>query len=229
MGAQQSISESGEGVPNSTALPWTLIRPPTWHMRFVDAAAWVRAHPRSLYMNQLMVADLGSRALADLRTPAWVEETGLKLISPSLWLASDVVTTGFHTDGPENLLAQLSGHKEVILADPSEKENLYYQEVADIERRMDVSLNGSVHILDVTSLHRTSHGHSVVDIADPSAIQRFPRYKEVRAINCSVEAGDVLYIPSQWHHAVLTTPDSSCVGLSLNLWYHRTGKLQDQL
>ena len=29
------------------------------------------------------------------------------------------------------------------------------------------------------------------------------------------------YIPAQWHHAVLTVPDESCIALSLNLWYHR--------
>ncbi|OLQ15676.1 Homeobox protein Wariai [Symbiodinium microadriaticum] len=52
-------------------------------------------------------------------------------------------------------------------------------------------------------------------------------YNEVRLRDPSVFfpvtlAADVQpYIPAQWHHAVLTVPDESCIALSLNLWYHR--------
>lgn len=35
---------------------------------------------------------------------------------------------------------------------------------------------------------------------------------------------DLRYIPSAWHHAVLTLPDESCTALSVNLWYRRQAK-----
>lgn len=215
----ESLRQLGAEAPDATAHPWTLVRPAGWNMRLRDAVTWVRRHPRKVYMNQQMLADLGSPALSELRTPPWVEAAGLKLLSPSLWMASGIVTTGYHTDGPENLLAQLSGEKDVLLARPSEKDNLYYQEVADVQADMELGRDGSIAISGLLAANRTSAGHSVVDIAGRVDPERFPRYAQARGMSCHLMAGDVLYIPSGWHHAVLTTPDTSCVGLSLNLWY----------
>eukprot|EP00439_Symbiodinium_sp_Y106_P013847 s3864_g1.t7 len=116
-----------ESANISDASPaWALLRPGNWHMRLADAVAFAERHPsQAVYMNQVMLPDLGAKALQMLRTPAWAKT--LKLVQPSLWLTADVALTGFHTDGPENLLAQLSGSKELTLLRPSEQSKLAYE------------------------------------------------------------------------------------------------------
>ncbi|CAE7342642.1 unnamed protein product [Symbiodinium sp. CCMP2456] len=124
-----------QGANRSDGAPaWALLRPGNWHMRLADAVAFAERHPsQAIYMNQVMLPDLGAKALQMLRTPAWAKT--LKLVQPSLWLTADVALTGFHTDGPENLLAQLSGSKELTLLRPSEKSKLAYEaNTTSIER-----------------------------------------------------------------------------------------------
>jgi len=139
-----------------------------------------------------------------------------------LWLSSGAVTTGFHTDGPDNLLVQLSGRKDVLLSRPSEQKNLYYLPAFDVQAGMRLE-NGTVRSSGVRKANRTSSGHSVVDLANPETAARFPRYSRASSLRCRIKAGDVLFIPSFWHHAVATAPDESCAGLSLNLWYQNEG------
>ena len=83
---------------------WTLLRPGvkkpfeqrrffvflpagSWNMRFIDAVGWAQGHPQEIYMNQAMLADLGSNALNQLKLNM-TNNLGLKLVSPSLWLSS---------------------------------------------------------------------------------------------------------------------------------------------
>lgn len=64
--------------------------PGSWHMRFVDAVAWAQRHPsQEIYMNQAMVADLGSEALNQLKLNM-TKSNGLTLVSPSLWMSSGI-------------------------------------------------------------------------------------------------------------------------------------------
>merc|ERR1719343_1934597 len=143
----------------------------------------------------------------------------MKLLSPSLWLASGNVVTGFHTDGPDNLLVQLEGSKEVLMADPSETENLHYSSVADVAADMRLEEDGTVVRQGLHIGDRSSAGHSVIDLTNPQQVKHFPSFEDVRGTICKIEEGDVLYIPSFWHHAVVTSPNEECHGLSLNLWY----------
>ncbi|CAJ1460960.1 unnamed protein product [Effrenium voratum] len=211
---------AAENVTLDGAPPWTLKRPGSWHMRLQDAIAWAQRHPtQEIYMNQAMVADLGSAALAQLQSNALAE--GLELLQPSLWLASGAVTTGYHSDGPENLLAQLTGAKKVALLRPQEAQRLRYQEVLDVEPLLSLDESGAT-LGAAQHLERRSTGHSVIDVAQPALPKELlDSYKEAKGMTCDLQAGDVLYIPSRWHHAVFTTPDDSCTALSLNLWYHR--------
>lgn len=212
-------SLGGRDPPDPDATPWTLLRPGAWAMRLREAVAWARAHPQQVYMNQQMLMDLGSFALGDLRTPDWVSASGLRLLSALLWLASGAVATGYHYDSPENLLLQLSGSKEVILLRPSEVENLYYAKVPDVQADSRLLRNGTLEVFGVRTGVRSSSDHSMIDISRPEQAKEFPRYAQSMGASCEVSAGDVLYIPAYWHHAVVTVPDEQCVGVSLNLWH----------
>ncbi|CAK9007442.1 Erythroid differentiation-related factor 1 [Durusdinium trenchii] len=149
--------------------------------------------------------------------------TGVQIYETFFLIARGVVTTGYHVDGPENLLIQVTGTKEVSLLKPSEKEKLQYEEVVDAEPQVDLTPNGEVQLGAVRNLHRRSRGHSLLDVAGSSAVPEefLETYQEAQGISCQIHPGDVLYIPSGWHHAVFTVPDEHCVALSLNLWYHR--------
>lgn len=224
---QKSLEKYKQEPSDAARYPWTLVRPPNWNMRFADLVAWAKHHPQEIYMNQLMVVDLGSQAIDDLQQPEWVREAKLQILSPSLWLASGNVATGYHTDGPENLLAQLAGSKDVYLLPPHEQANLYYDEVADVEANMSLDKDGSPAVSGLSQMNRSSSGHSVIDVTDTAQSAMFPRYKDARGMQCKIEPGDVLYIPAFWHHAVATTPSEECLGLSLNMWYIQPNKPKD--
>ncbi|CAL1159663.1 unnamed protein product [Cladocopium goreaui] len=179
---------------------WTLLRPGSWHMRFVDAVAWAQRHPsQEIYMNQAMVADLGSEALNQLKLNM-TKSNGLTLVSPSLWMSSGVVTTGYHVDGPENLLVQLTGTKEISLLKPSEESKLQYQEVVDAEPHVDdVFADGPAALGDLKHLERRSRGHSVLDVAAaPSAVPEdfLQMYQKAEGMSCTIHPRDVLQLDS---------------------------------
>ena len=54
-------------------------------------------------------------------------------------------------------------------------------------------------------LESTSMVMSPVDILKPD-YQRFPKFKEARALNCTIDEGDVLFMPSFWWHEVQSHP-----------------------
>lgn len=223
----RSLEEKNMEAPTSSEFPWTLVRPAQWNMRLSDAVTWARSHPQDIYMNQQMLADLGGIALNELNLPQWVVAAGLRLLSPSLWFASGAVVTGYHYDGPENLLVQLEGDKEVILLRPSAMENLYYMATADVEADVRLQDDGSARVAGLRVVNRSTSGHSVIDVANAQQAAQFPLYAQAAGVNCKVGAGDVLYIPSFWHHAVATTPNENCTGLSLNLWFYHPDQPSD--
>jgi len=180
-------------------------------------------------MNQQMVVDLGEKAVGEILTPPWVTASNMTLLSPSLWLASGRVATGYHYDAPDNMLVQLAGEKEVVLLRPPEVKNLYYVEAQDVEAKVELLPNSSVALKGIAQSNRSSSGHSMIDLTNPAAAKRFPRYSRASGLTCQIKTGDVLYIPSFWHHAVVTQPDEDCSGFSLNLWYtsKRPNSFQD--
>ena len=81
-----------------------------------------------------------------------------------------------HCDGFENFLVQLSGRKHIVFFEPSEVSRLY---------------------LDSDDLHRSS-----VDDVDEPDLARFPKFEQTSPLNCTLNPGDLLYIPVLWFHNV---------------------------
>ena len=50
-------------------------------------------------------------------------------------------------------------------------------------------------------LYITGSSSQVIDIEEPD-LQRFPRFAAARGWDCTLEAGDALYIPPLWFHHV---------------------------
>eukprot|EP00927_Polykrikos_kofoidii_P043573 TRINITY_DN37645_c0_g1_i1.p1 TRINITY_DN37645_c0_g1~~TRINITY_DN37645_c0_g1_i1.p1 ORF type:complete len:886 (+),score=167.41 TRINITY_DN37645_c0_g1_i1:153-2660(+) len=217
--------DPGNGDPVAKRLPWTLLRPAQWSWRLRDLVDWMRRSHQPAYMNQVMLADLGEHALRQLEMPRFVKDANFTLLSPSIWLNTGGVTTGIHTDALDNFLVQLDGAKEVVLLRPSERKNLAYIEASDNTVHTDICVGGSFRTGAVRFMNRSSDTHSMVNLASPAAVKHFPNYENAQSVRCRIETGDVLFIPAFWHHAVATTPnETSCFGLSVNIWMMRDGK-----
>jgi len=228
----EDMAKKNLSAPDAEKLPWTLARGPQWHMRFGDVVHWLRSHPSPIYMNQLMLNDLGNEVLSNLRPyPDWVTAANFTLAGACIWASSGMATTGYHTDAPENLVVQLSGKKEFVLARPSELKNLYYREAVDVLPHA-MHRGPKDHEIVFKGLkvpNRTSDTHSIIDIANPEAASRFPRYAKASGVSCHIDPGDVLYVPSFWHHAVLSKPGGSqCTSTMVNLWNVHPNKVQSR-
>lgn len=60
---------------------------------------------------------------------------------------------------------------------------------------------------------------SPVDILKPD-YDRFPKFKDARALNCTINEGDVLFMPSFWWHEVQSYPsEKEQRNVAVNFWY----------
>jgi oxalate decarboxylase/phosphoglucose isomerase-like protein (cupin superfamily) len=117
-------------------------------------------------------------------------ETRSKHRLTTVWFGPSGATTQAHYDVHDNFYAQLYGRKRFILFPPEQYRELY--------------LNGFLH---------SGAQQSQVDLEHPD-YERFPRFKDVAALDAVIEAGDVLYLPSLWFHHVIALD----LSFSVSIW-----------
>ncbi|XP_016830897.1 tRNA wybutosine-synthesizing protein 5 isoform X3 [Cricetulus griseus] len=101
-----------------------------------------------------------------------------------------------HYDVMDNFLIQVTGKKRVILFSPRDAHYLY--------------LSGSKS--------------EVLDIDSPD-LDKYPLFPKARRYECSLEAGDVLFIPALWFHNVI----SEEFGVGVNVfWKHLPSECYDK-
>ena len=50
-------------------------------------------------------------------------------------------------------------------------------------------------------------------------LKRFPRFAEARPVNCTIDEGDILFMPSFWWHEVYSWPnEQEKRNLAVNYW-----------
>ncbi|CAF2516268.1 unnamed protein product [Rotaria sp. Silwood2] len=92
------------------------------------------------------------------------------------WIGPKQTISPLHNDPKQNLLAQVVGEKYLRLIDPIYSSKLY--------------------ALGSTMLNNTSS----IDVENPD-YDRFPLFKDVPYLECILQPGDMLYIPSRhWHY-----------------------------
>ncbi|MQM02159.1 hypothetical protein Taro_034921 [Colocasia esculenta] len=149
----------------------------------------------------------------------------------NLWVGSGRSETSFHKDHYENLYAVVTGEKHFLLLPPTDVHRLYVRPYpaaryvpsdadVEVEELLDQELK-----LEMEEPRRYVPWCSV----DPyprtreealRARELFPLYFQgPRAFQCTVRAGDILYLPSMWFHHVRQTPDSSGRTIAVNYWY----------
>lgn len=105
------------------------------------------------------------------------------------WIGPKNTISTMHTDIKHNLLCQVFGEKQIILAAPADSPSLYAYE----------------GILNNTSKVDPTH----LDI------EEFPLAKTVKFYNIILKAGDLLFMPRMWWHYVQSLSASA----SVSFWF----------
>lgn len=172
---------------------WTLDE---WGQR--EGAMVLRHDPRTgaaQTLNDLLHADvdLPARFSAGIPytggsrvPPAWEARFRLAQFadtpfSPAqLWfgkIGREILVTPLHCDAENSFLAQVHGSKRVRLFPPQEAQNVYALAAFNTFQPCRVD-------------------------ADAPDLRRFPRFADARFVDVSIEAGDLLLIPTGWFHCV---------------------------
>lgn len=85
-----------------------------------------------------------------------------------------------HFDGSRNMVALFGGERRYILSHPKECESLCLYEKGHPSAR-----------------------HSAVDWSEPN-LQEYPKFKNAHSNEVVMQAGDVLYIPTDWFHYIVS-------------------------
>ncbi|KAK7248526.1 tRNAPhe (7-(3-amino-3-carboxypropyl)wyosine37-C2)-hydroxylase [Aureococcus anophagefferens] len=116
-----------------------------------------------------------------------------KAVNPVAYVGGGRAATPLHFDPAENLLVVVSGAKDVLLFHPADTPFLY--PCGDRNA-------GSVY--------------STVDAFAPD-LAAHPDFARAAPVRLAVRAGDVLYLPCGWWHAVAAAADGPTV--SVNFWF----------
>ncbi|PFX26520.1 Short transient receptor potential channel 6 [Stylophora pistillata] len=116
-----------------------------------------------------------------------------------------VQSTTAHVDMENNSTtthAFESGTKQLFIYEPHDNMRLYEAHIQ--EAKLDYNPTNK-KFRRKKLLESTSMVMSPVDILKPD-YQRFPKFKEAQALNCTINEGDVLFMPSFWWHEVQSYP-----------------------
>ena len=110
---------------------------------------------------------------------------------------------------------QISGTKQLFLYEPHDNTKLYEAHIQEATLDYNPTNKKFRH---KKLLESTSMVMSPVDILKPD-YQRFPKFKEARALNCTINEGDVLFMPSFWWHEVQSSPSrEEPRNVAVNFW-----------
>ena len=160
---------------------------------------------------------------------AWVSPT-MSATHVNLWAGSGGTVTGIHTASYENVLTQLRGQKEVMLAPPSAFRSVYMQSLDLVYFRLSGVAEGGDSSSARLGFERRSsrvdaqRNRSPVDYLAPNA-SLHPMWfaAEAERSHCVLDEGDALFIPAFWWHAVTSVPNpADCSNVATNSFYSST-------
>lgn len=134
--------------------------------------------------------------ISDFVIPDYCDRDLVKTIG--FWLSAQGVIASLHydSDGSHNLNVQVKGKKRVLLFSPNQLLHPF----------------GGIH------MSQEAHNFSRINIRNPDE-SRFPSFRNAKCIEAVIEEGDMLFIPSYWHHAVFHL---GRVNINVNFWWQPT-------
>ncbi|KAI8512742.1 hypothetical protein Bbelb_093810 [Branchiostoma belcheri] len=155
----------------------------------------------------------------------WYSKSGQQVVI-RCDLSRESSEVGTHTTIPPDVLPTslvpditiqdpISGKKEVVLFEPHDNSKLYEAHIPEAILGYN---NRTGTFRRKTLLDSTSMVMSPVDILKPN-FKRFPQFAAALPVNCTIEEGEVLYMPAHWWHEVQSYPSSTQHrNLAINFW-----------
>ncbi|XP_077238896.1 2-oxoglutarate (2OG) and Fe(II)-dependent oxygenase superfamily protein [Tasmannia lanceolata] len=140
----------------------------------------------------------------------------------NLWIGNHASETSFHKDHYENIYAVVSGEKHFLLLPPTDVHRMYIRDYP--AARYSFSQATGQFTLQLEKPFRFVPWCSINPYPSSSTKQAhmelFPRYfNGPEPFQCTVKAGEILYLPSMWFHHVRQSPDSKGRTIAINYWY----------
>lgn len=174
------LDQSNGGVERCTKMSFR---------NFIESIDEGKEKDRKLYLQQASLAKCFPEICGDISEISYIPKR--QKLFQNLWIGSKSNISPLHYDPANNFLAQISGQKSILLADPASTKNLYPFG----------GMSGAPHV-------------SQVRFPNPD-IEKFPKVKGVKLLSCTIDPGDMLYIPPGWWHQVETLR----AGVSVNTWW----------
>lgn len=121
---------------------------------------------------------------------------GQEFAKPRLWFGPKGSLTPLHFDSQDNLMCQYIGKKHLTLYPPSQ----------------------------IPYLSTRGWAPAWSGVPDPRRpdLDKFPRFAKAKAVEVTLAAGEMLYLPARWSHFVVNIETS----LMVNFWPKRTSAAQ---
>ncbi|KAM8907236.1 bifunctional peptidase and (3S)-lysyl hydroxylase JMJD7 isoform 1-T1 [Lycaon pictus] len=171
-------------------------------------------HPGVLYV-QKQCSNLPTelpQLLSDLEPHVpWASEAlGKMPDAVNFWLGEAAAVTSLHKDHYENLYCVVSGEKRFLLHPPSDRPFIPYELYTPATYQL--TQEGSFKMVDEEAMEKVPW--IPLDPLAPD-LARYPNYSQARALCCTVQAGEMLYLPALWFHHVQQS--HGCI--AVNYWY----------
>ncbi|XP_075399118.1 cytosolic phospholipase A2 beta-like [Tenrec ecaudatus] len=154
-------------------------------------------HPGVLYVQKQcsnLLTEL-PQLLPDLEPHVpWASEAlGKMPDAVNFWLGEAAAVTSLHKDHYENLYCVLSGEKHFLFHPPSDRPFIPYELYTPATYRLTEA--GTFEVLD------EEVPWLPLDPLTPD-LSRYPQYRGAQALRCTMQAGEMLYLPALWFHHV---------------------------
>ncbi|KAF3335914.1 jmjC domain-containing protein 7 [Carex littledalei] len=163
----------------------------------------------------------------DAHIPWATEALGCLPEAVNLWIGNARSHTSYHKDHYENIYAVITGEKHFLLLPPTEVHRLYVRNYPAAhyissskdnggEVKLELELEEPEKMVPWCSVDPYPASDEI--IAEQSS--SFPLYYNgPKPFQCTVRAGEILYLPSMWFHHVTQSPDDNGRTIAVNYWY----------
>lgn len=196
-------------------------RPATTNMKFaeyielMENIAGKKVDNISAYLEYSSIRQYFPELEDDISEMTFIE-SNLKLKHLNIWLSDGNTLGKLHFDPFDNFLCMIDGRKELVLFEPHNNHMLYESHIPEAEFSVDLK---GYRFRRKKLLESTSMVMSPFDIRKPD-FQKFPAFGESMPLNCTIDEGDVLFMPAFWWHEVQSFPSKTRKrNLAVNYWY----------
>jgi hypothetical protein len=142
---------------------------------------------KNIYLAQVSIPKELRALMPDIEKPPFLNFHSL---DPVIWIGPGGHVEPLHFDTAHSVIGEVVGRKRVVMFSPEHYYALY-------PFPFWAPINVSFSQLDI----------------DHPDLALFPRFKEARAVECTLEAGDILFIPAGWWHQVYCL-DHPCISVT---------------